>query len=159
MSFKRVRGAPLARKKKYIAHPAVAYAVTLGRDFAFFFVSRIASRLAVPSGICAIWLYTWWSITVSSRAKSRWRATHLRVLFLRLFGLILVFCVVVVASRRSRACGWRWRRLRRLTKDLRLRRDVWLVGEDFELPRDLGGPVGAASLLVDWSCGFRTGLW
>lgn len=38
---------------------AVAYAVTRGSDFAFFFVRRKASRRAVPSGICAIWLYTY----------------------------------------------------------------------------------------------------
>jgi hypothetical protein len=39
-------------------YPAVAYAVTRGRDFAFFFVRRRASRRAVPAGIRAIWLYT-----------------------------------------------------------------------------------------------------
>lgn len=37
-------------------HVAVAYAVTLGSDLAFFFVSLRASRFAVPSGIIDIWL-------------------------------------------------------------------------------------------------------
>lgn len=37
-------------------HVAVAYAVTLGNDLAFFFVSLNASRFAVPSGIIDIWL-------------------------------------------------------------------------------------------------------
>lgn len=36
---------------------AVAYAVTRGRDFAFFLVNLNASLLAVPSGIRDIWLY------------------------------------------------------------------------------------------------------
>jgi hypothetical protein len=38
------------------AHFAVAYAVTLGNDFAFFFVNFNASRRAVPSGIMESWL-------------------------------------------------------------------------------------------------------
>jgi hypothetical protein len=38
---------------------AVAYAVTLGSDFAFFLVSFNASRFAVPSGMRDIWLYTY----------------------------------------------------------------------------------------------------
>ena len=39
-----------------VFHPAVQYAVTRGSDFAFFLVNLSASFLAVPSGICEIWL-------------------------------------------------------------------------------------------------------
>jgi hypothetical protein len=48
-----------SRRMDTHTHPAVAYAVTRGRDFAFFLVRRKASRRAVPAGIRAIWLYAY----------------------------------------------------------------------------------------------------
>lgn len=63
MSCVRV-GMSETRGRKYSAalpYPAVAYAVTRGRDLAFFFVSLKASLRAVPAGIRAIWLYTWFN--------------------------------------------------------------------------------------------------
>ncbi len=41
-------------KKGRITYEAVAYAVTRGRDLAFFFVKRNASLLAVPAGMRSI---------------------------------------------------------------------------------------------------------
>lgn len=56
------------RNEPYVA---VAYAVTLGNDFAFFLVSRIASRRAFPSGMSDIWLYTCYKGNILYENKSQ----------------------------------------------------------------------------------------